>query len=103
MINEIYCSLDPKCKDPIGPAKEKTKVDFRIRLDKTSVVENPKLVIFRIDKWDERKEVDLEFSDASMNNNYYSCSYTPDVADVYYYYFTLSIHILSRREELLCI
>ena len=92
MINEIYCSLDPKCKDPIGPAKEKTKVDFRIRLDKTSVVENPKLVIFRIDKWDERKEVDLEFSDASMNNNYYSCSYTPDVADVYYYYFTLSIN-----------
>ena len=54
MINEIYCSLDPKCKDPVGPARENTTVTFSIRLDKISVVESPKLVIFRIDKWDQR-------------------------------------------------
>ena len=92
MINEIYCSLDPKCKDPVGPARENTTVTFSIRLDKISVVESPKLVIFRIDKWDQRQEVDLEFSKASFNNNYYSCSFTPKVPDVYYYYFTLFIN-----------
>ena len=92
MINEIYCSLDPKCKDPVGPARENTTVTFSIRLDKISVVESPKLVIFRIDKWDQRHEVDLEFSKASFNNNYYSCSFTPKVPDVYYYYFTLFIN-----------
>ena len=66
MINEIFCSLDPKCKDPIGPAKEGTEVKFSIRMDKFSIIENPKLVIFKIDKWDERKEIDLKLSEASQ-------------------------------------
>lgn len=92
MINEIFCSLDSKCKNPVGPVREGTEVTFSIRLDKTSIVENPKLVIFQIDKWDERREVELELSKFSFNNNYYSCSFTPEVADVYYYYFTLNIN-----------
>ena len=102
MINEIFCSLDPKCKDPIGPAKEGTEVKFSIRMDKFSIIENPKLVIFRIDKWDERKEIDLKLSEASLNNNYYSCSFVPDCTDVYYYYFTLDIngkHVEIRKDR----
>lgn len=102
MINEIFCSLDPKCKDPIGPAKEGTEVKFSIRMDKFSIIENPKLVIFKIDKWDERKEIDLKLSEASLNNNYYSCSFVPDCADVYYYYFTLDIngkHVEIRKDR----
>ena len=103
MINEIYCSLDPKCKDPVGPVMEGTSVRFSLRLDKTSIVENPKLVIFRIDKWDEREEVELRLTKTTFNSNYYSCSYTPAVPDVYYYYFTLSIngkYVEVRRGEL---
>lgn len=92
MSNEIYCSLDPKCKDPVGPVMEQTPVTFRIRLDKVSIVENPKLVIFRIDKWDERKELNLNLSEATFNSNYYACTFTPEEPDVYYYYFTLSIN-----------
>ena len=52
MINEIYCSMDPECKDPIGAVQEGTKVRFSIRLDKVSIVDSPKLIIFQIDKWD---------------------------------------------------
>lgn len=50
MINEIYCSMDPKCKDPIGPTMEGKSVKFSIRTDKISKVESPRLIIFRIDK-----------------------------------------------------
>ena len=92
MISEIYCSLDPKCKDPVGPVMEGTSVRFSLRLDKTSIIDNPKLVIFRIDKWDERQEVDLGLAKTTFNSNYYSCSYTPDTPDVYYYYFTMNIN-----------
>lgn len=98
MINEIYCSMDPKCKDPIGPTMEGKSVKFSIRTDKISKVESPRLIIFRIDKWDERKEIELVPDNASFNNNYYSCEFTPDVADVYYYYFTL--YIDGKYEEL---
>ncbi len=92
MINEIYCSLDPKCKNPVGPVKEGSEVTFSIRMDKTTVVQNPKMIIFRIDKWDERKEVDLALSESSFSNNYYSCSFVPEVPDVYYYYFTMTLN-----------
>ena len=103
MISEIYCSLDPKCKDPVGPVMEGTSVKFSLRLDKTSVIDNPKLVIFRIDKWDERQEVDLSLAKTTFNSNYYSCSYTPDTPDVYYYYFTMNIngkYVEVRRDKL---
>lgn len=102
MISEIYCSLDPKCKDPVGPVMEGTSVRFSLRLDKTSIIDNPKLVIFRIDKWDERQEVDLNLAKTTFNSNYYSCSYTPDTPDVYYYYFTMNIngkYVEVRRDK----
>lgn len=97
MISEIYCSLDPKCKDPVGPVREESEVKFSIRLDKVSIVESPKLVIFRIDKWEEREEIDLKLANATLNNNYYSCTFTPKTADVYYYYFTLNVN--GKYEE----
>lgn len=103
MIKEIYCSLDPKCKDPVGPVMEGTSVKFSLRLDKTSVIDNPKLVIFRIDNWDERQEVELTLSKTTFNSNYYSCHYTPVEPDVYYYYFTMNIngkYVEVRRDRL---
>ena len=103
MIKEIYCSLDPKCKDPVGPVMEGTSVRFSLRLDKTSIIDNPKLVIFRIDNWDERQEVELTLSKTTFNSNYYSCHYTPVEPDVYYYYFTMNIngkYVEVRRDRL---
>lgn len=103
MIKEIYCSLDPKCKDPVGPVMEGTSVRFSLRLDKISIIDNPKLVIFRIDKWDERQEVELTLSKTTFNSNYYSCHYTPVEPDVYYYYFTMNIngkYVEVRRDRL---
>lgn len=98
MINEIYCSMDQKCKSPIGPAQEGSEVKFSIRLDKVSKVESPKLIIFRIDRWDERQEIDLELTDYSYNNNYYSCQFVPETADVYYYYFSMFLN--GKYEEI---
>lgn len=92
MINEIYCSMDPECKDPLGPVQEGTKVRFSIRLDKVSYVNSPKLIIFQIDKWDDRQTIDLTLTNVTSTNNYYSCYFTPEEADVYYYYFTLYIN-----------
>ncbi len=92
MINEIYCSMDPKCKDPIGPVQEGTRVRFSIRLDKVSKVDSPKLVIFQIDKWNNRQTIDLALTNITGTNNYYSCYFTPKEADVYFYYFTLYIN-----------
>ena len=103
MIKEIYCSLDPKCKDPVGPVMEGTSVRFSLRLDKTSIIDNPKLVIFRIDNWDERQEVELTLSKTTFNSNYYSCYYIPVEPDVYYYYFTMNIngkYVEVRRDRL---
>ena len=62
MINEIYCSLDPECKDPVGPVQQGTNVRFSIRLDKVSMVDSPKLVIFQIDNWEKRQSIDLKLT-----------------------------------------
>ncbi len=104
MINEIFCSLDSKYKDPVGPVKEGSKVTFKIRMDKTTVVENPKMVIFRIDKWDERQEVELSIEESSFSNNYYSCSFEPETPDVYYYYFTMTLNgkYVEVRKDRFC-
>lgn len=92
MINEIYCSMDPECKDPIGAVQEGTKVRFSIRLDKVSIVDSPKLIIFQIDKWDERQSIDLTLTHITQTSNFYTCYFTPSKADVYFYYFTLYIN-----------
>ncbi len=92
MINEIFCSLDSKCKNPAGPIVEGSEVTFSIRVDKTTIVENLKLVIFRIDRWNERKEINLKLTKFTFSNNYYSCSFTPDIADVFFYFFTLTMN-----------
>lgn len=98
MTQEIYCSLDAKCKNPVGSIKASEEVTFSIRIDKMTIVENPKLIIFRIDKWDERKEIDLKLTRASLNSNYYSCTFVPTIPDVYFYYFSLNIN--SKYVEL---
>ena len=90
--------MERKCKSPIGPAQEGSEVKFSIRLDKVSKVESPKLIIFRIDRWDERQEIDLELTDYSYNNNYYSCQFVPETADVYYYYFSMFLN--GKYEEI---
>ena len=89
MINEIYCSMDPECKDPIGAVQEGTKVRFSIRLDKVSIVDSPKLIIFQIDKWDERQSIDLTLTHITQTSNFYTCYFTPSKADVYFYYFNI--------------
>ena len=92
MINEIYCSLDPECKDPVGPVQQGTNVRFSIRLDKVSMVDSPKLVIFQIDNWEKRQSIDLKLTHISKTSNFYTCYFTPKEADVYFYYFTLYIN-----------
>lgn len=92
MNNNIYCSLDPKCKNPIGPTVEGTNVQFRIRIDKISKIVAPKLIIFRIDDWENREEINLYLSEIETTYNYYSCSYVPNIADVYFYYFSMQLN-----------
>jgi len=67
-----------------------------------TIVQDPKLIIFRIDKWEDRKEIDLRLSRASLNSNYYSCTFVPAEPDVYFYYFSVKLnskYVEIRRDR----
>lgn len=92
MREDIYCSLDPECKSPVGAVKEGEPVDISIHVDKASKVEDAKVVIFPIDDWDGREEIDLDLSRTDGKRNFYSCTFTPKTPKVYFYYFKMKIN-----------
>ncbi len=92
MDKDMYNSLDEEYKKPYGAVKVGTEVSFCIHIDKLSDVKDAKLVIFPIDHWEEREEVDLKLSKFNNSKNFYSCNFTPLKEEVYYYYFKMFIN-----------
>ena len=89
---EIFNSLNEEFKSPIGPVKEQTEVTFNLKFNKTDKIDNARLVIFPIDNWEKRKEIDFKLSDIAMDKNIFTCKYTPDEPAVYYYFFKVNIN-----------
>lgn len=91
----MYSSLLEEYKFPFGSVKRNEKVTFCIKFDIFTDVQNPELVIFKVDDWYNKKTIAMEKLYSDLNSTVYTCSYVPNEIGVYFYYFALTIDNVS--------